>query len=44
MLKGQKENLGLLYKGFFGNTNCAALMQFYQSLVYPHMQYASDSE
>ena len=37
-----KKILGLLYRRFYGNTDGAALVQLYQFLVRPHMEYASE--
>ena len=33
--------LGLLYRRFYNNANGATLLQLYQSLVRPHLEYAS---
>ena len=37
-----KRILGLLYRRFYGNTDSTTLVQLYQSLVRPHMEYASE--
>jgi hypothetical protein len=37
-----KKILGLLYRRFYGNTDSASLIQLYQSLVRPHMEYACE--
>ena len=37
-----KRILGLLYRRFYGNTDGATLLQLYQSLVRPHIEYASE--